>query len=444
MLFADHFLFDSNNQSCRLNVAETTPKTRFCSSAGMSPTEAWLNDEIVGQERAISTISTALEGWALDQQSSIHSHESSNQVKVRRRKPIFFLFAGPSGTGKSHTAFMLSQWLFQNCSAAKSSVNRGVLLLYGEDFVDDDSINTSTLDPLLDESSKEQKRNDQILNQVQYGVSTPRSRDKLQRRIVNFLKRREKGRGALIIINGIEKMHSHVLSALSGLLDDARGGSPCLSYYDSRRRKRVGVSSCEAVIIIFTTDIGNERIIRSVRDYGGRGNVPRIVLDTALRESLSRHWNGRLNIEKLFHILVPFLPLGHIELEEIVRRDCEKLSDQHTNKFWRRLEVTPTARQRLVGTDYVEYLDLRKKDLNTLLIFSRHGARSLDSGGGPMQVLRSKLRRHLGTHRPDQVAVFDFNINKNEAIIQWCKENTLASLEHERECDISWRGPIDA
>jgi hypothetical protein len=69
----------------------------------------------------------------------------------------------------------------------------------------------------------------------------------------------------------------------------------------------------------------------------------------------------------------------------------------------------------LVGTDFLEYVDLRKSTGDDLhLIVSRYGASSIN--GGPLHVLRSKLRSYLHPYQPDQIAVFHYCIDKGVAL----------------------------
>jgi hypothetical protein len=100
----------------------------------------------------------------------------------------------------------------------------------------------------------------------------------------------------------------------------------------------------------------------------------------------------------------------------------------------------------LVGTDFLEYVDLRKSTGDDLhLIVSRYGASSIN--GGPLHVLRSKLRSYLHPYQPDQIAVFHYCIDKGVAIIQWCKELTDENSRRQTStqiCETTWEGPIDA
>lgn len=474
--FTDRYTFGNSDTVCRLSLPAEVPESRYIPNMEgiapvkqMSPTEAWLNDELVGQKLAASIIATALEGWTLQDEGYYHNEvdkrkieahsspvipENSRAIGIKKR-PISLMLMGPPGTGKAMTTFLLSQWLFHNCSSSSAGANRGILMLHGEDFVDErQQLSVGETWNLVSNHNtnngnfgkEEIKHNEQVLNAIHYGHSTPLSaREKLQRRIVDFLKRR-RGRGSLIVINGIEKIHGTVLNALSELFETSTAETSCLSYYDERRRKHVGITSCGPVLVIFTTHLGTDRIFRIVREHHGRDSVPRAVIETTLREVMKRHWNGTLNVEKYFHSLVPFLPLGHVEVEEIVHRQCKKLSDEYAHRLWKRLDVTNEARQRLVGTDFLEYVDLRKNSRDNLhLIVSRHGASSIDSG--PMQVLRSKLRRYLYPYRPDQIAVFNYSIDKGTASVQWCEEradeNSRSQIS-KHICETTWEGPIDA
>lgn len=474
--FTDQFTFGNSDTLCRLSLPAKVPESRYIPNmAGItpvkeiSPTEAWLNDELVGQKLAASIIATALEGWTLQDEGYYHNEVDKHKIEIHstpvipensraidvKKRPISLMLMGPPGTGKTMTIFLLSQWLFQNCSSTSAGANRGILILHGEDFVDErqqlsdgESWNlVSNHNPNNDNFGKEEtKHKEQVLNAIHYGHSTPlRAREKLQRRIVDFLKRR-RGRGSLIVIDGIEKIHGSVLSALSELFETSTAETSCLSYYDERRRKRVGITSCGPVLVIFTTYLGTDRIFRLVREYQDRDSVSRAVIETTLREVMKRHWNGTLNVDKYFQSLVPFLPLGHIEVEEIVHRQCKKLSEEYAHRLWKRLDVTKEARQRFVGTDFLEYVDLRKNSLDDLhLIVSRHGASSIDSG--PMQVLRSKLRRYLYPYRPNQIAVFNYSIDKGTATVQWCEEQTDENSRWQTIkpiCETTWEGPIDA
>ncbi len=118
------------SSDCRLHVPMVIPETRYLSksvvvSSGttMSPTEAWLNDEIVGQEGAISIIATALEGWVLDD----YYHNDEDDDTKHHANHRSSSDSTTLNNYKNHRNTLTSRWLFQNYSSLVVVANRGVL-----------------------------------------------------------------------------------------------------------------------------------------------------------------------------------------------------------------------------------------------------------------------------------------------------------------------------
>lgn len=148
--------------------------------------------------------------------------------------------------------------------------------------------------------------------------------------------------------------------------------------------------------------------------------------------------------------IVPFLPLRHSDLVEIMRRKVYALSQQYAGQSWKRLFVSESTLRHLVGTDFIEYLDLRTTEnstKNSLLVFSKYGAHIIENGG-PMHVIRAKLRRYLHPHRANEVAFFDFDKDEKVGMLKWCKEDDDKSGDFLNDfnpstCEEIWRGFLE-
>lgn len=140
--------------------------------------------------------------------------------------------------------------------------------------------------------------------------------------------------------------------------------------------------------------------------------------------------------------IVPFMPLKHSDLVEIMRRKVFSLSQEYANKNWKRLVVSETMLRYIVGTDFIEYLDLQKQlngEKNSFLVFSKYGAHMLENGG-PMHVIRANIRLHLQPFRKNEVAFFDLDKETKSGIMKWCmnSENIFAT-----DCEVVWTGPLE-
>ena len=132
---------------------------------------------------------------------------------------------------------------------------------------------------------------------------------------------------------------------------------------------------------------------------------------------------------------------------EIMRRKVYALSQEYANRSWKYLSVTDSTLRYLVGTEFLDYIDLRSEsnnNMNDVLLFSRFGAHNLEKGG-PMNIIRSKIRRYLNPPRKDEVALFYLNKANGQVSISWCKEsdprNTVKRFDS-RWCDEVWSGVI--
>lgn len=370
----------------------------------ISVTELLLSDGIVGQARAIATVARAMDGWILD--------DADGQVR-----PMALLLTGPDGVGKSETAYLLSRMLFASEACSSSSRSDGptfhhqhdsVLVLHGEDYAV----------RLTDDASHD------------HGMTSKTPQHGLRRRIDSHVKA-SRSRGAVVILTGTERIDDpSALDALCELLN--------------------GDTIADRLLLILTTDLGTDRVVRLLRQHRGRdADLPRMETERAVRDALDDRWEGKIKLGKLVDVIVPFMPLRHDDLVEIMRRKVSTLSEQHAGRNWKRLVATEAVLHHLVGTDYVEYLDVRPNqqsadgdDNDRSLVFSKYGAHTLENGG-PMHVVRACLRRYLGdSFRKDEVAFFDYS--SGEGVLSWCNDDDedYDDMKKIEKCVVVWRGKL--
>jgi len=344
--------------------------------------ESLLLEQVVGQNRSVASMASAVEGWAFEE-----------------GRPMGLLLVGPEGVGKSTAALALSRLLF-SCQDRRD----GLLVLEGADFAQEgEDIGR----PFLSWDRKLE----------------------FKKRIVEHV--RDGGREAsVVLVTSVEKMGMGVLDVL---LEPLKTMHPVISYEE----KSTPINN---VLFLLTTTVGTRETYQSIQKFKER-NLPKMLLETNLKNALEAH--GGFQVGKYVG-LVPFLPLTHLHLQEIFIRRARDFSQTYAGLHWTRLQLTKTATQKLVGTDFVEYVHLKNLDSKeTFLFFGKHGGRGIDNGA-PMQILKSKARRFFFGQGCEKVALFDFQEDKEELVLSWCTQNDHAEGEEfAGGCSEVWRGGLD-
>ena len=241
--------------------------------------EAFLSQEVVGQGDAVRVLSRALDAWDIAPPSMKGMAEGAG-------RPLIMALVGPSGVGKATAAAAMARLAFRHCPDGKANVDGGwgvgMLELHGADF-------SGHLTPLGVPVAR-----------LPDGVPHSSSSDNgLLRTVVDFLRGRPDGAGAVVVLRCAELVDPLALSELLGALSRAahspsssRGGGgsvPTLSYRaDLEERDGIGrtvTASVRNVLFLLTTDLGQEAIVQAVRK-GTMGGLYRANLERAIRKEM--------------------------------------------------------------------------------------------------------------------------------------------------------------
>jgi hypothetical protein len=135
-------------------------------------------------------------------------------------------------------------------------------------------------------------------------------------------------------------------------LDYLQALSPTRRHGD--RPERVVQVSTERVIFILISDIGADKMIKLVLEYGNRTLIPRQLMRHEVRASLDEQWS-RLRLGKLVKEVVPYLPLEPEHIRLIMRGKLMHTASEYRYKYWLDLIVDPDVVFFLASPPFVKY-----------------------------------------------------------------------------------------
>ena len=432
--------------------------------------EQRLGENIFGQERALRAISRALEAWegpsgndnGSESEASVEGEctpsssedddENSETCKAPISssnhqdggKPLTLLLSGPEGTGKSETTRLLARVVFPGClgsdnvlagdsdpSAALQSINhaampRGVLFIDGRSYSD-------------------------VGGQQPEGYAYHQRSRSFSDQIVGHIQK-QRGAGAVVIISQIEDVSPSIAGELVRLI---RSSSAKINSNESSGRLLVGEKGVQwkNVLFLFTSYLGADKLFQLIHTYEGIEYISDKDLTTTVRNEIDNHFGSSTGLGNAINTIATFMPLEAEQMEDVLYRKVSGLSQKHEGSLWKRLDVTERALSYFAGPDHNEYLSLKNRETgSTVFSFSKRGAHTLDDDV-LLQTLRS-VRRHISA-RPDEIAVFDYDLNEGVATIIWCaddeSDSSLVDRQHQRSLDLStlkcagdvaWRGDL--
>ena len=424
--------------------------------------EGRLGENIFGQGRAIRVISRALEAWEGPSGSTVADNQgectpnsdddnsetckaplSSANHHQDGGKPLALMLAGPEGTGKSETARLVARLVFPDClgsgniaagdsipSAGPQNIHyaavpRGVLFIDGRSYSDVDG-------------------------QQPEGYAYHQRTRAFSDRIVGHIQK-QRGAGAVIIISQIEDVSPSIAGELVRLIRSS--SSARISNNDSSERVLVGEKGAQwnNVLFLFTSYLGADKLFQLIHTYEGIEYISDADLTTTVRNEIDSHFGSSTGLGNAINAVATFMPLEAEQMEDVLYRKISELSQKHEGSLWKRLDVTEQALSYFAGPDHNEYLSLKNRETGSIIFsFSKRGAHTLDDDV-LLQTLRS-VRRHMPV-RPDKIAVFDYDLNSNQATISWCTddESNQSSASRRRRVDVStyncagkvaWKGDL--
>jgi hypothetical protein len=333
-----------------------------------------LSSVIKGQRGAVDSITGALQSWEFSRGSSSAA-------------PLILAITGPTGTGKTETANLISEAIFRRQESVDSgshlTVSEGLLIFRGEDFSDN--------------------------------VTQPISRyhEEIKIRLSSHLSKCS-GR-AVVVFDEVQK----VIPGTLDVLLQAMSERPTLTYFQPGQAEAKNID-CSNVIFILISDIGVNQILKVLLRHKHRHEVPHAKLRNVVKEALDRQWK-RLNFGKVINEVVPFLPFEPQQIEEIIELKLHRLSQQHALLKWAHLCTTKELHQYLSRpqSKFIIYNNHTDKKLGGSKLYSKYGARNVENGG-PLQHLKGKLFRHLKPWQKDKAVHIRFDEQTQHVKIYRC------------------------
>ena len=194
------------------------------------------------------------------------------------------------------------------------------------------------------------------------------------------------------------------------------------------------------VLFLFTSYLGADKIFQLIHTYEGIEYISDSDLTTTVRNEIDTHFGSSTGLGNAINTITTFMPLEAEQMEDVLYRKVSELSQEHEGSLWKRLDVVERALSYFAGPDHSEYLSLKNRETgSTVFSFSKRGAHTLDDDV-LLQTLRS-ARRHISA-RPDEIAVFDYDLNEGVATIIWCSDDESDSSlvdrhQHRRHFDLA-------
>eukprot|EP00592_Proboscia_alata_P000942 CAMPEP_0194374646 /NCGR_PEP_ID=MMETSP0174-20130528/23085_1 /TAXON_ID=216777 /ORGANISM="Proboscia alata, Strain PI-D3" /LENGTH=676 /DNA_ID=CAMNT_0039154349 /DNA_START=21 /DNA_END=2051 /DNA_ORIENTATION=- len=385
-----------------------------------------LQDMITAQDWQVSKIAEIVAEW----------HEGVGSDKYDR-KPLRLLLVGPDSVGKMETALMLSEMLVSHCNSDDDDVDDATISPSGKPSKSVNKTATNNLDgnkiPHVSSSHRKSRKSDKLpenvlvltpheykspmddpgieilRTKIETGSDYPlTSTEKLLQRVVSHVRKNEdQTSSSIVILNGVDQMTVAELSTILVSSDTNTLSCPAAA----RRRNRFFTGSTidqhevslHNVIFIFVMNfnIDTFKLLNGSNNNNNADKTSRVWLRNTMKTVVEHHFGSKpdtskMDLEKLFRqidLAVPFNFLGNYDLDVLLKRQISSTtiaaSMQETHQIHLPVYVTNAARQYLLGTQFVDYMNVQTWHSQRSV---RYGASSLEE---IMRMLRLNLKRHL-------------------------------------------------
>lgn len=340
-----------------------------------------LLDFIAGQDKGIEILSDAINSWQFSKIEEdlpdiernygmpANPHSSTGFYKVSP-EALVIAISGPTGVGKSETAYKLAETLLQSNSNFKSlfqawgtggpgtSKTRrvpGLTVIHGGDYS-----NISYTNGMLHNNRHSPGEKSEPGNTTAHRIDVMRVewiKNQLKQLIWNTLHScnhagQQRPTAGIVIIDEVQKLMPGALEILYPMLGrygsvsstesfietagtvSAAVSTEMRSHSDTDAAADTGVNFNENVnskvyhneklityptnnlIFILVSDIGAEALRNLIFKYKTRERIPIQMLRGVMKQSLDRQWD-RLQFSRAISAVVPYLPLEPVHIQEV-------------------------------------------------------------------------------------------------------------------------------
>lgn len=217
---------------------------------------------------------------------------------------------GPSGVGKSESAFRISQALFNKVGEDLNAVPKPSLVLRGEDY--------SEVAEVV----------------VQHGIAE--ARRQMRNQIIQHLQHTHGD--AIIIFDEVQKVMPGILEVFLPALD-ANGFFSQVTYHPVTKEPVTKYYSTKNVVFLFISDIGHDMLTKAVLRYNDRHLIDGTFLKNEVKALLDKQWE-RLQFGKTITHAIPYMPLEPFHIDLILHKQLDYLSQQGMqDQKWLRLVI---------------------------------------------------------------------------------------------------------
>jgi hypothetical protein len=252
---------------------------------------------IGGQDEATEQIVNSFQAWELSKGAGGNA-------------PLVLSIMGPSGVGKSETAFRIGQALFGKPTDPINAVPKPYLVLRGEDFSEEAEI------------------------VKQHGIAE--ARRQLRNQVIKHLQTNHGE--AMIVFDEVRKVIPGILEVFLPALDQ-NGFFSQVTYHPVTKEPETKQYPTKNVVFIFISDIGHDLLTKAVLRFNDRSAIDSTYLKNEVKSLMDKQW-ARLQFGKTITNVIPYMPLEPLHIDLILHKQLNYLSNQGVREQnWLRLII---------------------------------------------------------------------------------------------------------